>query len=87
MFHYSWEAFESKNIHNTGNDDTQCPLVRVVVRRETNFQNRRTLFDSSNVKRQIINERDLEEYKKYDEISGCFGYQVSISYLRVENFR
>ena len=82
MFHYSWETFKSRNIHDTVNDDTQCPLVRVVVRRETNFQNRRTLFDSSNVKRQIVKEKDLEEYKKYDDISGCFGYQVSISYFR-----
>ena len=88
MFHYSWETFKSRNIHETFNDDdTQCPLVRVVVRRETNFQNRRTLFDSSNVKRQIIKEKDLEEYKKYDDISGCFGYQVRISYIRLEIFR
>ena len=79
MFHYSWEAFESRNIRNTVDDNTQFPIVRVIVRRETNFQNRRTLFDSSNVKRNIIKEKDLEEYSKYDDISGCFGYQVSIS--------
>ena len=79
MFHYSWEAFESRNIPNTVDDNTQFPIVRVIVRRETNFQNRRTLFDSSNVKRNIIKEKDFEEYSKYDDISGCFGYKVSIS--------
>ena len=78
MFHCSWEAFESKNIHNTGNDDTQCPFVRVVVRRETNFQNRRTIFDSFSTKRQIITDKDAESYRQFDDIAGSFGYQVSI---------
>ena len=58
-------------------DYTQCPSVRVVIRKETNFQNRRTLFDSSSVKRHVITDDDLQQFEKFDDITNNFGYQVS----------
>ena len=58
-------------------DNTQAPFVRVVVRKETNFQNRRILFDSSSVKRHVMTDDDLLQFEKFDDIANNFGYQVN----------
>ena len=81
ILYCSWESISPGNIAN--NDDNEFPLIRVVIRRETNFQSRKTIFDSSYVKRQSIKEKDLEDYRKFDDIFDCYGYQVSVLIYKV----
>ena len=54
-------------------------LVRVVVRKETNFQNRKTLFDSSSITRETISSDNTENFGRYDEISNHYGYKVALN--------
>ena len=73
---FSWESVIQKDEKINDVQCTQNPLVRVVVRKEINFQNRKTLFDSSCVKRDLITIKTSNNMGQYDEIANQYGYKV-----------
>ena len=72
----SWESVIPKDEQISEAQCLKHPPIRVVVRKEVNFQNRKTLFDSSCIKRDMISTKDLNNLAQYDEISHQYGYKV-----------
>ena len=63
---------------------TNLRKTRLINHFINNFNNRRILFDSSSLKREIITSNDSEHYGEFDEISNHYGYKVT---LRQSSFK
>ena len=87
LIFFSWESVIQKDAKINDDQCTQSPLIRVVVRKETNFQNRKTLFDSSCVKRNLITAKDSNKLAQYDEIANQYGYKVMLIIYNQDNCR